>query len=244
MTTNTASRTPLYLPMGDQAIIIQFEHVISLETNKRVQTIAYLIESSQIVGVTQLIPAFNNLTVCYDPVVIGFDELVETLKKFEGDDLEQIQINSKTLHIPVVFGGDYGPDLEEIADHAKLSIEEVVSLIQSKRYFVYMIGFIAGYPYCGDIDPRLSLPRRANPRGKVEKGTIQIVNNLTGIFTMTAPSGWHIVGWTPMEIFNPKSDPPSLLQAGDYIQYIPISEEEAQRWNQDSQREWDQKWNM
>ncbi|MFC5590482.1 5-oxoprolinase subunit PxpB [Sporosarcina soli] len=244
MLTNVASKTPLYFPMGDQAIVIQFEHVISLETNKRVHTTAHLIETREIRGITQLIPAFNNLTVCYDPVLIGFGELITELKKLEEYDLEQVEIQSKTLHIPVVFGGRYGPDLEEIANHAKLTIEEVVALLQSKRYFTYMIGFIAGYPYCGDIDSRLSLPRRANPRVKVEKGTIQIVNNLTGIFTMTAPSGWHIVGWTPMEIFNPKSDPPSLLQAGDYIQYVPVSEEEVQQWDQDSQKAWDQKWNM
>lgn len=244
MTTSIVSKAPLYFPMGDKAIVIQFENVISPETNKRVQTAAYLIRTNQIKGVTQLIPAFNNLTVCYDPVLIEYEDLVKELKQFEGYDIGEVQIHSKTLHVPVVFGGDYGPDLEEIANHAGIDVEDAVSLIQSKRYFVYMIGFIAGYPYCGDVDPSLSLPRRTNPRAKVEKGTIQIVNNLTGIFTMTAPSGWHIVGWTPMEIFNPKSDPPSLLQAGDYVQYVPVSEEEIKRWDQDSQKAWDRKWNM
>ncbi|WP_084783099.1 5-oxoprolinase subunit PxpB [Bacillus dakarensis] len=243
MESQTINISPTFTTMGDQAVVIQFEKNISIETNKKVQTLSRLIEESQIPGVIQLIPAFNNLTVCYDPMVIGYVELLEELKQIEGNISKQVPLNSKTLYVPVAFGGEYGPDLEEIANHAGVSVDEVLSILQSKPYYVYMIGFIAGYPYGGDIDPRLSLPRRTNPRIRVRKGTIQIVNNLTGIFTMDAPSGWHLVGWTPMEMFNPYAEPPSMLQAGDFIQYVAISKEEAELWGQEQQREWDLKWN-
>jgi inhibitor of KinA len=243
MDTNVVNISPSYFPMGDQAVVIQFENDVLIPISRRVQTFAHLIKHHQIPGVKQLLPAFNNLTVCYDPIIIEFDKLVERLRYLEGNVSEYVDFNSKTIHIPTAFGGEYGPDLKEISMKAGLSTEEVIKILHSKPYFVYMIGFIAGYPYCGDIDQRLALPRRSNPRLKVEKGTIQIVNNLTGIFTMTAPSGWHMVGWTPTEMFNPYREPPSMLRAGDYVQYVPISAKEAERWNEKRQREWDQEWN-
>ncbi|MDT8862423.1 5-oxoprolinase subunit PxpB [Alkalihalobacillus sp. MEB130] len=243
MESQTVNIAPSYLMMGDKAVVIQFEQIVSIETNKKVQIISRLIEEQNIIGITQLIPAFNNLTVCYDPILIGQGELLQELKKIEGQVSIDFQLNNKTLYVPVAFGGEYGPDLEEIANHAGLSQKEIISILQNTPYYVYMIGFIAGYPYSGDIDKRLSIPRRSNPRMKVEKGTVQIVNNLTGIFTMTAPSGWHLVGWTPMDIFDPHLEQISRLNAGDSIQYVEISKDEAKLWNEERQWEWDLKWN-
>lgn len=200
--------------MGDQAIVAQFENKLSLQVSRSVQSFAHLIKKSELIGIKHLLPAFNNLTICYDPTIIEYHKLIDKLRS-----------------------------LEEISRRSGLSSEEVIKLLHSKPYFVYMIGFIAGYPYCGDIDERLALPRRSNPRIKVKKGTIQIVNQQTGIFTITAPSGWHLVGWTPMEMFNPNVDPPSMFRGGDYVQYIPIDAGEAENWNEQRQREWDQKWN-
>jgi len=243
MVETIAHSSPLFFPMGEQAIVVQFENEVSLEVSHHVQKFIHLIKESGVPGITQLLPAFNNLTVCYDPAIADYDQLLEYLKSLETSSLEMKDLHSKTVNIPVVFGGEYGPDLDIIARHADLTEQEVVNKLLSKSYFVYMIGFIAGYPYCGDIDPMLSLPRRTNPRLKVEKGTIQIVNNLTGIFTMTAPSGWHLMGWTPMNMFNPYNDPPSLLQAGDHVKYVPISASEAEQWDAKRQRKWDQEWN-
>lgn len=236
--------TPTYHPMGDQALVIQFEHVVSLEVSKRVHALTQRIKNSKLPGVKDLFPAFNNLTVCYDPAVIQYDELIKRVDPLIGDLSGESALDSKTIHVPVVFGGEYGPDLEEIAERSGLKSFEVVELLTSQPFLVYMIGFIAGYAYCGDIDPRLSFPRRANPRPKVRKGTIQIVNQQTGIFTMTAPSGWHLVGWTPMEMFNPYANPPSLLAAGNYLRYVPIEKEEAEAWDERKQREWDERWNL
>ncbi|MFJ7726878.1 5-oxoprolinase subunit PxpB [Neobacillus sp. NPDC097160] len=239
----TANSSPLYFPMGDQAIVVQFKNEISIEVSKQVQMFAHLIQANKIPGIIQLLPAFNNLTVCYDPKVVGFIQLKAFLEGLEDFKSTQMDQESKTISLPVVFGNEYGADLDIVAKKADLTTDEVIQLLLSKSYFVYMLGFIAGYPYCGDIDKRLSLPRRSNPRIKVPKGTIQIVNNLCGIFTMTAPSGWHLMGWTPMDIFNPNIDPPCLLQAGDYVKYVPIKASEAENWDEKRQRKWDQEWN-
>jgi inhibitor of KinA len=120
----------------------------------------------------------------------------------------------------------------------------MTEIICSKAYYVYMIGFIAGLPYMGDLDKRLMFPRKSNPRLKVPRGSVAIANQMTDIYTIESPGGWHIVGWTPMEIFNIKLDPPNLLQAGDYVKYEPISAELARGWDCQLQKEWDAGWNL
>lgn len=117
-------------------------------------------------------------------------------------------------------------------------------MLHSKSYYVYMIGFIAGYPYCGNIDEKLRFKRRSNPRMSVKKGTVQIADKQVGIFTMDAPSGWHLVGWTPMEVFNPHHLPPGLLNAGDYVKLEPVSADFVQSWDEERQKEWNREWNM
>lgn len=238
------NRLPVYFPMGEQAIVAQFEKIISIQESRKVQSFMHVIGKKQIPGVTDLLPAFNNLTICYDPIVIRYDELLDELKRLENEITEEERDESKTIHIPVTYDQKYGIDLDEIARKADLTTDEVVKEIHTKEYFVYMIGFIAGYPYCGNIDERLRFKRRDNPRVKCKKGTIQIVDKQIGIITMEAPSGWHLIGWTPMEIFNPNHLPPGLLGAGNYVKYVPISLQEAEAWSEGHQKEWDREWNM
>lgn len=231
-----------YFPLGDQAIVAQFKNTISREVNQQVHSFSQLIKNSKLYGVKQLLPAFNNLTIFYESSLIGYNELLHKLKMLETDISGDTIFDSKTVYVPVVFGEKYGPDLEFVANHAGLNIDEVIYLLHSEQYYVYMVGAMGGFPYCGDIDERLSIRRRINPRVEVKKGSILIANQLTLIYTTKAPSGWHIVGWTPMETFNPYSESPSIVVAGDYIQYIPIKENEAENWNDEKQKEWDEKW--
>jgi inhibitor of KinA len=234
---------PHYVPMGDQVVVAQFENVLSIEVNQRVRAFARLIEQKQIQGVRQLIPAFNSLAIHYDPLVVDYDTLVDKLTALSHALSQGDATQGRIVHIPVVYGGKYGPDLEDVARLTGLTTDEVIDIHLSRAYLVYMIGFIAGFPYCGDIDERLVLPRRANPRVRVEKGTICIANRQTGIYTIASPGGWHLIGWTPMETFNPYHEPPSLLLAGDYVQFVPITASEAERWDEKRQREWEQQWN-
>ncbi|MEH7342425.1 5-oxoprolinase subunit PxpB [Bacillus sp. JJ1532] len=240
---DTLNKSLSYVPMGEKTIIIKFEDILSTEVNKRVRSLSQIITEKNIEGIERLIPAFNSLAVCYNPRIIKFNNLVEELKGLDDCiDIER-DISSKKIFIPVVFGGKHGPDLEEVAKRTNLGLKDVIGMLESKPYLVYMVGFIAGFPYCGDLDERLILPRRSNPRIKIPKGSIAIANEQLGLYTISSPGGWHIVGWSPMETFNPYHEPPSIINAGDYVQLVQISPEKAESWDEQRQREWDQKWN-
>lgn len=236
-------RYPEYRLLGDQVVVVQFENEVSIEVNQKVRSLAENLERAEIKGITELIPTFNSLAVCYDPLTISYPKLIDKLEQLNDDLRADLEQTSRTVHIPVVYGGEYGPDVDEIARLKGLTAEEVIRLHHSTPYLVYMVGFIAGFPYCGDVDDRLVLPRRSNPRLRLPKGTIAMANKQTGIYTIPSPGGWHMIGWTPMETFNPYHNPPSLLLAGDYIKFEPITAAEAENWDEQKQREWDQRWN-
>lgn len=243
MTGKSKATYPYYFPMGDQAIVAQFEEAIAIEISQSVQSFLHVIEKHELPGITNLLPAFNNLTICYDPTKIRYDELLLTLSNLEKEISNEQGGIGKKIHVPITFDKKYGQDLDFIAESTNLSTEEVIETIHSKEYFVHMIGFVAGYPYAGNIDERLILKRRKNPRAAVKKGTVQIVDKQIGIMTIEAPTGWHQIGWTPMEMFNAYNSNPSLLGPGNYVKYVPISLEEAEAWDAARQKEWDREWN-
>ncbi len=228
--------------MGDQALVAQFEDKVSIEVNQAVHSFLKVIKEAEIKGIRLLFPSYTNLTIIYDPLEISYDSLRQSVQALEST----VQINesskAKTFYLPVSFGGEHGQDIAEIAHLKNKTEAEVIQQIQAKSYYIYMIGFIAGYPYCGNIDEDLRLNRRANPRLKVRKGTVQIADKQIGIVTTESPSGWHQVGWTPRAVFDPNGRPPGLLEAGSYVKFIPISPEEAENWTQEDQKVWDEKW--
>jgi len=237
------SSMPRFMPLGDQVVVVQFEKEVSLRVNNLVHAYATLLKDAAIRGVLRVVPTFASLAVSYDPVVISYAELLEELKQLRVQTGESQAELGRTIHVPVVYGGEEGPDLAFVAEATGLSEEEVIRLHVSTSYRVYMLGFIASYPYCGDIDPRLALPRRSNPRLKVEQGSVAIANLQTIVYPIASPGGWHILGRTPMETFNPLSEPPSPYRAGDRIKFERITADEAKRWNEQTQREWNAEWN-
>jgi inhibitor of KinA len=243
MMQRSSSDAVRFSPLGDQTIVVHFENVISIQVSRRVQSYAQAIKKLALPGVNQIILTFNTVAVCYDPLKISYEKIVDKLSFVEESVLNSVVPEGKKVCVPVAFGGIHGPDLEELSALTGFEPKEVISKLYSKTYYVYMVGFAAGTPYCGDIDAALARPRRSSPRIKVKKGTVAIANNQTNIYTIDSPGGWHLMGWTPMEIFNPYREQPGLLLAGDYIQYMPITAEEAERWDEQSQRAWDQEWN-
>ncbi|MEH7342436.1 5-oxoprolinase subunit PxpB [Bacillus sp. JJ1532] len=233
-----------FRPLGEQALIINFKNEISVSTNSQVHSYAFLIKEAKIRGVKGTIPTMRSLAVHYDPIVITYDELLAEIRNFKTHDQKEEHNGGRIIHIPVIYGGEYGEDLKEVAERTGFSQEEVIHLHSSRHYLIYMLGFIASYPYCGEIDPRLSLPRRTSPNFKVAKGTIAIANEQTIIITNESPTGWHVIGRTPFETFNPSIDPPTIFRAGDYIKFVPITSEEVKRWDPHKQREWRGKWNF
>ena len=147
--------------------------------------------------------------------------------------MEDIHIpEPKTIEIPVVYGGDYGPDLEWVAQYHKMSMKEVIHLHTETIYRVYMIGFTPGHPYMAELPNALITPRRETPRTSVIRGSVAIAKNQTVIYPVESPGGLHILGRTPLTLFNPSKSPPALLEIGDLVKFFSIEKEEFKQWQQ------------
>ena len=133
---------------------------------------------------------------------------------------------SRVFEIPVCYGGEYGPDIENIAKHAGLTEEEVIEIHSSKDYLIYMLGFLPGFSYLGGLDERIHTPRLANPRIRIPAGSVGIGGSQTGIYPLDSPGGWQLLGMTPVKTYDPEREDPILFEAGNYIRFVPVSEEE------------------
>ena len=220
--------------MGDRGLLLEFGDEISREINEKVRRMALAIQAETIEGIIETVPTYRSLLIIYNPVILSMEDLKERLKRMEKG-LQQTPLpEPKLTRIPVVYGGIYGPDLEEVAKYLHASPEEVVQLHCSKPYLIYMIGFMPGYPYMGELPQALVTPRLKTPRLLVPKGSVAIAQRQTGIYSMESPGGWQILGRTPVELFHPEKDPPALLQMGDFVQFYQISEKEFHDWNSQS----------
>ena len=212
--------------MGDRGLLLEFGDEISREVNERVRTMALAIQAEAIGGIIETVPTYRSLLIIYNPLSLSSQDLKKRLNQIE-ERLQQTAFSEpKLTHIPVVYGGMYGPDLEGVAKYHQVSPEEVIRLHFSTPYLIYMIGFMPGFPYMGELPQALATPRLKTPRLSVPKGSVAIAQRQTGIYSMESPGGWQIIGRTPVELFNPMQDPPALLQMGDFVQFYPISEKE------------------
>jgi len=220
--------------MGDRGLLLEFGDEISREINEKVRRMALAVQAEAIEGIIETVPTYRSLLIIYNPVILPIEDLKKRLKKIEGGLQTTPLPEPKLTRIPVVYGGIYGPDLEEVAKYLHASPEEVVQLHCSKPYLIYMIGFMPGYPYMGELPQALVTPRLKTPRLLVPKGSVAIAQRQTGIYSMESPGGWQILGRTPVELFHPEKDPPALLQMGDFVQFYQISEKEFHDWNSQS----------
>lgn len=223
-----------YSLMGDRGLLLEFGDEISREINEKVRRMALAVQAEAIEGIIETVPTYRSLLIIYNPVILPIEDLKKRLKKIEGGLQTTPLPEPKLTRIPVVYGGIYGPDLEEVAKYLHVSPEEVVQLHCSKPYLIYMIGFMPGYPYMGELPQALVTPRLKTPRLLVPKGSVAIAQRQTGIYSMESPGGWQILGRTPVELFHPEKDPPALLQMGDFVQFYQISEKEFHDWNSQS----------
>jgi len=216
-----------YLPFGDAALVVEFGDTISLEINLRVVALDSAILKAEIRGVEELVPTYRSLLVRYDPSKIGYEQLVFRVKDLE-DNLKDshAKIEGRKVVVPVVYGGEYGPDLGHIAQFHGLTEEQVVRLHSEREYRVYMIGFVAGFPYLGEVADEIATPRLETPRLKVPAGSVGIAERQTGIYPCEAPGGWQIIGRTPFRLFDPLLQPPTPLNPGDTVKFKPILEAE------------------
>lgn len=218
-----------YLQAGDQALNIEFGNEISQEINRKIRAMTLAIEREKIEGIVEIVPTYRSLMVHYKPLQIEYEKLIGILKKLESN-LKNIDLPApEVIEIPTLYGGEYGPDIENVAKHNKLSIKEVIKIHTSKEYLIYMLGFTPGFSYLGGMDQRIATPRLQSPRTKIPGGSVGIAGEQTGIYPIDSPGGWQLIGRTPLNLFDPEKKDPILLKAGNYVAFKPIDEEEYKK---------------
>lgn len=217
---------PRFLPAGDRGIVVEFGDEISEEVNAAVRRFVAAAREAALTGVEEVVPTYRSAAVYFDPLRVGRDQLVAELRSCLRGAARVPLPAGRTVVVPTVYGGEWGPDLEDVARHAGITPAEVVEIHSSASYPVYMLGFMPGFPYLGGLSPRIACPRLANPRQKIPAGSVGIAGNQTGIYPQDSPGGWRIIGRTPLRLYDPWRDPPSLCMAGDRLRFRPIDQRE------------------
>ena len=225
-------------PIGDNALTIEFGNTICEQTNDAVMQLFHQLKKKQVAFIIDIIPAYSSISVIYNTVAIkksnpnllAFDSMQQQiLKEMEWSHVNEL--NRRQITIPVCYDITLGPDLNEVADYAKLSMEEVIALHTATHYKVYMIGFLPGFPYMATVDEKIQLPRKAQPRTLVAPGSVGIAGAQTGIYPLASPGGWQLIGQTPLKIFDVTLEMPCLLQPGDEVRFESISLEAFHQFN-------------
>ena len=215
----TAAAAPRILLCGDAALAVEFGDTVDPRLNAKV--LALDARAKNLPGVVETVPTYRSLLVHYDPTIAAFADLSDALRGLARD-LPDEPAEGRLWRIPVVYGGEYGIDLEDVAVRHGLTPAEVVARHAAPVYRVYMIGFLPGFAYLGGLDPSIATSRREVPRLKTPPGTISIGGVQALVASIEAPSGWHLLGRTPVRSFMPGRDPVFLLEAGDRVVFEPV----------------------
>lgn len=217
-----------FVPVGDTAFAIEFGAAITPELNGLVHRTARLLADVALPGIVETVPTFRSLLVHYDPCRNSAAELQAAIG---GLDLAEDRSASPTRiwHVPVLYGGEAGPDLDDVARATQNSTEDVIALHAGMRYRVYMLGFLPGFAYLGDLPAALDLPRLTVPRVRVPPGSVAIAQRMTGVYPIESPGGWRLIGNTPLRFFDHAWSPPTLFSPGDGVRFVPVTADEHAR---------------
>jgi inhibitor of KinA len=225
---------PQFRISGDRMLLVAFGDVIDLRVNEKVHAMTALLRKNPPQGLESVVPAYRSLALVYDPILTGPPALKEVvLRLAKRSDRTDIPVPS-TVDIPVCYGGDFGPDIQFVADHNHLSVQDVITIHTGEPYHIYAIGFAPGFCYLGGLDKRLHAPRLETPRTNVPAGSVGIAEAQTGIYPLNSPGGWRLIGRTPLKLFDARRDRPVLYQAGDSLRFVAISPEEYRRFREEA----------
>lgn len=216
----------IFCPVGDSAVSLSFGNVICPETNRRIRSFCRALEQHPITGMTETLPTFCSVMICYQPLDISYHSLVRQLKKRLRNLKAQEKEQGRIFQIPVCYGEDLGEDLSFVAANAGLTPEQVIELHSGRDYLIYMLGFLPGFAYLGGLDSRLFTPRLEIPRTRIPAGSVGIGGEQTGIYPLDSPGGWRLIGRTPLRPYDPDRSDPILYRAGDSIRFFPVSRAE------------------
>lgn len=214
------------LPCGDCALTVELGDSICPETGAVVRGLSDSINAARVRGVIELIPAFRSVTVCYDPVKIGFDRLAEKITLLASRNDAETDSGGRVFVIPVCYDGEYACDLDSVSELTGLGRDEIVKRHTAPDYRIYMLGFLPGFPYLGGLDKTISAPRLDSPRKEIPAGAVGIGGEQTGIYPIVSPGGWRLIGRTPVKVYDPERANPVLYSAGDYIRFRRVDKAE------------------
>ncbi len=213
-------------PLGDRAVVVRLGDRMDQAVFQRVQALVRCLDERRFPGWIEQAPAYTTVAVYFDPRKISLAEVRARIEPLLRS-VEEVELPTpRTVEIPVCYGGEFGEDLSFVAEYTGLTPEEVIQIHSSAEYLVYMLGFAPGFPYLGGMPERIAAPRRDTPRLTIPAGSVGIAGKQTGIYPIETPGGWQLIGRTPVALFRPWEDPPSLLRAGDRVRFSPIDKQE------------------
>ena len=215
--------------------MIYFGDQVDMTVGRLCLAAADLLRRANLPGVTDVVPAFVTLAIHYQPTGQQgprYAELVAEVERVLSQGIALETLSGREVDIPVCYGGKHGPDLHEVARHAGMSVNDVIALHTQPGNLVFMLGFAPGLPYIGVHDERLDIPRRASPRTAVPPGSVAVANRQSVLYPSRLPGGWHIIGATPLSLFDPTQTPSTLLQPGDRVRFVAITQAEFEHLRQ------------
>jgi inhibitor of KinA len=213
------------LQAADSALVVEFGSMIDRGISDRVLALAEVLKNARLPGVTEVVATFRSLSVNYDSLVTTGCDLERAIAAFVKEPGSSSHV-SRLWDIPVCYDPQFAPDIEDVAKSVGLTTAEVAALHTSTQYHVYMIGFVPGYPYMGDLPAKLQLPRRSDPRTRVPPGSLAIAFGMTAVYPYESPGGWHLIGRSPVRFFDPESAKGALLGPGDVVKFRPVTPDE------------------
>jgi len=213
---------PRLLRAGETCLVTEFGDAIDPAVNARVQSLRRMLEASGEPGLQECVPTYRSLAIYHDPLVLPPEALAERVRALLPRCAAAAPEEGEGIEIPVLYGGEEGPDLEDVARIAGLDPEEVVRRHSARDYWCHMLGFTPGFAYLGGMDESLAAPRLENPRTRIPAGSVGIAGKQTGIYPIDSQGGWRLIGRTPLRLFDPAAEEPILLDAGLWIRFVPV----------------------
>jgi len=209
-------------PASDRSLLVSFGEEISLDAHHKVAVLTRSMESVR--GILNLHPAFASVLIDFDPRLQSPDDIEALVRERMPANVEATAFDGRIVEIPVQYGGEFGPDLGDVARHTGLSPERVVEVYSAAEYVVYFVGFSTCFPYLGGLPPELATPRLPAPRKHVPEGSVAIGGAQAGVYPLSSPGGWRLIGRTSLRLFDSQASPPALLRMADRVRFVPVRE--------------------